>query len=179
MPLTDWANLGTVVLGITGVLALVFAYWQARAIRWQTAQARRQQLEMLARGHYQRFVELCVQYPEYTMASVLEEALDLEAETFKGDRMKFYQYEWFFAAMGNSFETMFETVGRRGEWRQTMVIIMREHEKYVRSKRFDDTQRPTVMPEFQRFVDEEVFKPLAPSVRPESVDAVPSTSTED
>jgi len=143
LALADWASIATIVTGCAAIFAVGFGYWQTR-------QFRKQQLESLARDHYQHFLELCIAYPEFASPG---DKVDAEARTFSDNTERFVQYEWFFTAGCNSLEAIFVAVGQLPHWKATAVSIVNEHRAYMLSQRYVDSQRPTGDPKFEAFVD--------------------------
>ena len=157
MTLLDGAYIATIIMGIAATLALVFAYFQTTAFQSQAKQLHRQQLEALARDHYQNLLHLCVQYPEYTISQLIEPALNIEKMKFDGDAKRFAQYEWVFVATSNALESIFNTVSAK-HWQETIVSILKEHRTYLRSARYDEIIRETCTPSYQTFIDDRVLE---------------------
>jgi hypothetical protein len=147
MNLSDWANLATITTAVAAVFAITFAFWQTR-------QFRNHQLETMALDQYQNFLALCVKYPEF--APPPDGSLDIKALTYNGSVKSFIQYEWFFTVGENALESIFLSVGERGVWKQTISNVLTEHAEYIKSERYTHIYRPTVEPEFQAFIDQEI-----------------------
>lgn len=143
----DWqnaSNIATVATAIAAVVGFAFAIWQTQTFR-------RHQLETLARDHYQAFLQLCVEYPEY--ATPRTEALNMTALTFDGDRRRFDQYEWFLTAGANAMEAIYTNVGSNDAWQKTVLSILGDHMDYLRSDRYRKLIRPTADPGFVKFIE--------------------------
>lgn len=146
------SSVANILMGLAAIIGLIFAVWQTR-------QFRNHQLETLARDQYQRFLELCIQFPQYAQPPV--EVMDCEAMTIDGDRQKFVQYEWFLAAGVNALEAIYLAVGQQPGWRETIKSVLEDHAPFLMSKRYDDTVRFTGDPRFQAFLDSWVPARLA------------------
>ncbi|HXC54630.1 MAG TPA: hypothetical protein VNU97_05000 [Rhizomicrobium sp.] len=151
MTLGDIGNIGTAIAGAAASLALGFAFWQTREFR-------RHQLETTARDHYHRFLEICIQYPEYAQP-LLEPALDVENRTYDGDERLFAQYEWYLSCELNALEAIYEAVGEQQSWRHNIIGMFKDHATYMRTERYDEVMRGTCSDEFQSLLDREVIRP--------------------
>jgi hypothetical protein len=145
--LSAGADIATMLTAVCALLAIVFAIWQTR-------QFRAHQLEALARDQYQRFLELCIQYPEY--ADPPPGVVDMEKLTFSRNAKRFVQYEWFLTSGMNALEAVYAAVGRQKPWRETIKSVLEAHAPYLSSMRYDAYFRPTTNPVYQRFLDDTV-----------------------
>jgi|WetSurMetagenome_2_1015567.scaffolds.fasta_scaffold481733_1 hypothetical protein len=157
--LEQCASIATIVTGIAAVFAAAYAVVQVKLYR-------NYQLEALARDQYQRFLELCVSFPEYASPEL---KVDVDAQTFAGDHIKFIQYEWFFTAGSNCLEAIYTAVGDRIFWRNSITSVLIEHKDYLMSQRYMELQRPTGDPKFENFIDVAFQRKDVPTLGTEKV----------
>lgn len=147
--LSAGADVATMLTAVCALLAIGFAIWQTR-------QFRAHQLEALAREQYQRFLELCIQYPDY--ADPPSGVVDMDKLTFSRNAKKFIQYEWFLTSGMNALEAVYAAVGSQKPWRETIKSVLEAHAPYLSSERYDSYFRPTTHPAYQGFLDSVVVR---------------------
>ena len=142
MTLSDFGNFANVVTALTAIVAVSFA-------GYQTMRYQKQQLETVARSHYQDFLRLSIEYPEFFYPDYSR--IDFSAQTFDGDQKKFLQYDAFFWTGMNALESLFYTIGDRASWKATIASVLDFQAKMLASQRvrqFEDTFEP----EFREFL---------------------------
>ncbi len=142
MTLEDFGNVANILTAMTALLAVVFA-------GYQTLKYRKQRVEAVARDHYQDFLRLSFEHPEFSGAG--EARIDVVNRTFDGEQEKFSQYEWFVWAGLNALEALFFALGGRKSWRATIASILDDHKTYLRSSRLN-LHADTLEPEFRTFL---------------------------
>lgn len=145
--LSAGADVATMLTAVCALLAIIFAIWQTR-------QFRAHQLEALARDQYQRFLELCIQYPEY--ADPPSGVVNMDKLTFSRNGKKFIQYEWFLTSGMNALEAVHAAVGSQKSWQETIESVLEAHLPYLTSNRYDEFFRPTTNTAYQEFIDSKI-----------------------
>ncbi|MCC6787004.1 MAG: hypothetical protein IT547_04130 [Hyphomonadaceae bacterium] len=144
MELEAAAYVANVAMALVAIVGVAFAVWQTREFR-------NHQLETLARDQYQRFLELCIEHPEF--AQPPNDQLDCNARTIDGSAIAFVQYEWFVSAGVNALEAIYLAVGHQPGWRETIKSVLEDHAPFLMSRRYDETIRFTGDARFQTFLD--------------------------
>lgn len=123
--LEDIGNLANLVTAIAAIAAVLVAWTQIE-------KSRNQQIEAVARDHYQNFLRLCLEYPEFTMPS--EHDIDFDKKTYDGCPLKFRQYDWFFWNGMNALESLLFSIGDRESWQTTIASILDDHKGMLGSE---------------------------------------------
>ncbi len=106
------------LLSITALVALLFAYLQIRT-------AQQSQREATTKEIYRDYLKLAVEYPE--LASPDERGQKI---------LQDYKYRWFVAVMLNACEEIIEVFQNDEIWREVVLSEMECHEDYLHSKFF-------------------------------------------
>ena len=114
-----WAS---VVLATATVVSLVMAVWTYRRNAEAQARSADAQVQLLALGTLQHYLDLAVAHPELASREN-EQPLDV-------------QYAWFAAQALFTAQTLWTLAGRQTDWQRAINAIVRQQRSYLRSGAF-------------------------------------------
>ena len=116
---TSWAS---AVVAAAAVFSLLVAVWSYRLNAQAQIRNAEAQVQLLALGHLQHYLDLAIAHPE--LASRDE------------DQPVDVRYAWFAAQALTTAQTLRTLVGQQEDWQRGINAIVRQHRSYLRSGAF-------------------------------------------
>jgi hypothetical protein len=103
---------------------------------WQYFKSIQIDHEASAKALYAEYQVLAFENPEFANPSLA--AVDYDAKTFDGDRLKFEKYEWFVGYMETMAEEIF-ALSNRTDWNYTLQEQLGYHQRYFASSHYEES----------------------------------------